>query len=70
MLFDGHGILTRQPDQFEQQAKQILVVLILPFRALEYLAEVFHRMLDGSHIVADEKSPDGRSTNHDHLEWQ
>ena len=70
MLFDGHRILARHPDQREEKAQKVAIVVRLPLGSAENLAHIAHRVFDRTEIIADQKRPDGRATDHHHLERQ
>ena len=51
MGFERDGIAARKADQLEEQAEKIAVIAGLPLRALEDLADVFHRLLDSPPVA-------------------
>ena len=70
MRLDRHRILSRDLQQREEQAKQILVVGPLPFRSLEYTLQILESVLDGRTVVGDDERTDRGAADHHHLERQ
>ena len=70
MFLQRHRVLLCDADQLEQQAEQIAVILLLPFRALEHLADILERMFGAGTIIADQKGAERGAADHDHFERQ
>jgi hypothetical protein len=68
MRLERDGVRAAHPDQGEEEAQEVAVVVGAPARAAEHLGQVLERVLDGGTVVGDGEGTRRGAADHHQLE--